>query len=659
MKRALNRATVIPIVALPLMFVSSLTAIAQEIPPETPDPVGDTIDFGGNPAEGPDLIGVTAVEVTDFEGGAAWDLIEDIFGFVAGPGVVTVIPEDPGSLLSGTGPLVLVNARLSQPLPDAQHCQIVIAFTTEGLEQYSGADGDPNNGNDTTLDVFLENGRWVSGRTEYRGGSFSFVGDYNEIAAYISDDVISVVFPREAIPDGATWQIWVICGDNHISAGRDFTDLGSFVPGVVPTVSVLPPTTTTVTEPEITTTTVEETETTSPSTTVAAVATDEPEDGGGSTVLLIVALSLALGAGLLWFLVFRKKEGPCDCEMEKAAYDAAVAGYAAAESDLSAARQLVDDWRGRESEARSAIVSLDALRPRPGEITDPGELEAADAEYRERRAELEDNAAECSAQIAEAEESVRSLKGEVAERWEETQSWLAIVRACWEKCFEAPFVPPTVPTPPGGSGEPGVDGGEADSGDDPRDTPPPGGEPECSEPQTREKVEKTATFTIPVDGMVRVSLSTDRGPLDDLRLDVTDNPFADLIAELLAPDGSLELAPESLTGRNAQRWQDAVGELRALSFSVLKREIYVNIAFDVEDVTVDCVRSDVCRGSKWVTVGRRTDETSRVLRTISHRWSESDSGGRPLGATMTIVNSEYQKVATGAKALSEFRAACR
>lgn len=643
-----------------LMVVGSLSALAQDLPPETPDPEGDTIDFGGNPADGPDLVGVRYVEVTDYEGNEAWKLFDRIFDFVAPPDIVGIIPEEPGPLLAGDGPLILVEALLSQPLPDVERCQIVIVFTTEGLEQYSGAEGDPNNGHDTSLDIFREGGEWMRGRTEYRDGGFSFVADYNEIAAFVSGRFIEVVFPREAIPDGATWQIWVICGDDATSAGRDFTDLGSFVPGVIPTVSISAPTSTTVADVE-TTTTVSETTTTTPSeTTVAPVAIDEPSDGGGSTVFLIVALSLALGAGLLWFLFFRKREGPCDCEMEKSAYDAAHAKYAAAEAELGRARQRADDWRGRESEARNEIIELDGLRPRRGEFSDQAAFDAADADYRSRRAELESRADECHEEYEATKERVTSLEGQAAELWDQAQSWLAIVRACWERCFESPFDPgPTVPPPTGTTAGTDGGGGDGDDEDHPHDTPPPGTEPECTEPQSREVTERTATFTVPVDGLVRVSLSTDRGPLDDVDDIVSGNPVADTIAEFLRPDGSLELAPELLSGANAQRWQDAIDDMRTLTFSVLKREIYVNIAFDVEDVTVECVRLDECKQSRWVTTGRETVEKSRVPRTLTHTWSESDSGGRPLGATMTIVNRQITKARDDATALSKFRADCK
>lgn len=662
MRTQATKKALVSLVIGSLLVLGSLPATAQDLPPEIPDPEGDTIDFAGNPTDGPDFVGVIAVEVTDFEGKEAWKLFDAIFDFVAPPDAITIIPEEPGPLLGGEGPLVLVEAFLSLPVPDAVDCQIVVVFTTEGLEQYSGAVGDPNNGNDTSLDLFSEGGEWMSGRTEYRDGGFSFVVDYNEIAAYIDGRQIQIVFPREAIPDGATWQIWVICGNDAISAGRDFVDLGSFVPGVIPTVSIsAPTTTTTVAESESTQTTVTGTTvTTVPSTTPATATAEEPADGGGSTALLIVALSVVAGAGLIWFLFFRKREGPCDCEMEKSAYDTAAANYAAAQSELDAARQRADDWRGRESEARTEIVGLDGLRPRRGEFSDQSAFEAADADYRSRRAELESWADECGEEYQASTERVGYWEGQAAELWGEAQTWLGLVRACWERCFESPFDPgPTPPPPAGVSGVGDGGGGEGSDDDHPHDTPPPGSEPECKDSETREVVERTETFAVPFDALVRVSLSTDRGPLDDVHEMVSGNPVADTIAEFLRPDGSLELAPESLSGANARRWQDAIDDMRTLTFSVLKREIYVNIAFDVEDVTVECVRFEECRQSKWVTTGRQTVEKSRQLRTVTHTWSESDSGGRPLGATMTVVSRQIETAREDAKALSQFRADCK
>ncbi|MGA7228442.1 MAG: hypothetical protein WBZ45_09585, partial [Acidimicrobiia bacterium] len=309
----------------------SVPASAQ-VTPEIPDPEGDTTDLGGNPADGPDLLGVTAVEVTEYEGFDAFELFGVIFDLDPAPGFVDIRPDEPGPLLGGSGPLILVKARLSRPLPDAEHCQMVVAFKTEGLDQYSGAVGDPNNGNDTTLDIFRQSGEWMRGRTEYRAGTFSFVSDYNEIAATISEDTIVIVFPREAIPDGAMWQIWVICGDDAVSAGRDFTDLGSFLPGIVPTASIIPPTTT-VAPPTTTTTTTATQPTAATTTAVSTGTTPADSDSGGGFPLGILIVALVAVGGLAGYFLFRKREGPCDCDEEKAAYDAAFARYAEAESD--------------------------------------------------------------------------------------------------------------------------------------------------------------------------------------------------------------------------------------------------------------------------------------------------------------------------------------
>lgn len=58
-------------------------------------------------------------------------------------------------------------------------------------------------------------------------------------------------------------------------------------------------------------------------------------------------------------------------------------------------------------------------------------------------------------------------------------------------------------------------------------------------------------------------------------------------------------------------------------------------------------------------MGRQTVERSRVPRTLTHTWSESDSGGRPLGATMTVVNREIEKASDAATALNQFLADCK
>ena len=663
----MGKRLLVTIVSAALIVVVSVPAAAQ-VPPEVPDPEGDTTDFGGNPADGPDLLGVIAVEVTEHEGFDAFELFGVIFDLDPAPGFIDIRPDEPGPLLRGSGPLILVTARLSRSLPDAEYCQIVVAFKTEGLEQYSGAAGDPNNGNDTTLDAFRQSGEWMRGRTEYRAGDFSFISDYNEIAATIGEDTIAIVFPREAIPDGAMWQIWVICGDDAVSAGRDFTDLGSFLPGIVPTASIIPPTTTVA--PTTTTTTATATQPTAatttavaPETTVGATETTPADsDSGGGFPLGILIVAVAAVGGLVGYFLFRKRKGPCDCDEEKAAYDAAQARYAEAESDLNAARQLVDDWRGRQSEASSAIVALDALRPRRQEFSDQAEFDAASAEYQRRRAELEADAAELEAELAQAEARVPELERQAQERWDESQAMLAILKACWQRCFDAPYDVGSTSTRPGATGESGGGaeggpGGEDGDGDDPRDTPPPD-DAECTSGDTQEEVTRTGTFTVLVDGMIRVSLSTDRGPLDDLNDIVSGNPVADTIAEFLGPDGTLEFAPGSLSGANAQRWQEAIEDMRALTFGLLKREIYVNLVFDVEDVTVDCIRMDRCQGGRWVTAGHRSEETSRVARSVSYTWVESESGGRPFGATMTEVNRDIAKAEDGRRAWQEFLAKC-
>jgi len=68
---------------------------------------------------------------------------------------------------------------------------------------------------------------------------------------------------------------------------------------------------------------------------------------------------------------------------------------------------------------------------------------------------------------------------------------------------------------------------------------------------------------------------------------------------------------------------------------------------------------DECRGGHWVTVGHRTEETSRIARAVAYTWAESESGGRPLGATMTEVNRDIAKAEDGRKAWQDFLAKCK
>ena len=88
-----------------------------------------------------------------------------------------------------------------------------------------------------------------------------------------------------------------------------------------------------------------------------------------------------------------------------------------------------------------------------------------------------------------------------------------------------------------------------------------------------------------------------------------------------------------------------------------RTEIEIVIAFDVEDVTLVCIREEECRNNAWVTAGHRVEETSRRLRTVEARW-ETVSSTRPLGATFTSVRRGLDKAAEAKSEMESFSAGC-
>ena len=160
------------------------------------------------------------------------------------------------------------------------------------------------------------------------------------------------------------------------------------------------------------------------------------------------------------------------------------------------------------------------------------------------------------------------------------------------------------------------------------------------------------SFTVPVDGNIRFSLSTGEGPLDDVDDLLSATPIADRIAEFLTPD-SVGVSANALSAGNARSLQSTLETLA----STARTEIEVVISYDLEDVSLVCIRLDECQGGYWVTVGHRLEERGRTQRTVTAR-RETVSGSRPLGATFTVVRTGLAKAVDSKAKMDQFSASC-
>ena len=179
----------------------------------------------------------------------------------------------------------------------------------------------------------------------------------------------------------------------------------------------------------------------------------------------------------------------------------------------------------------------------------------------------------------------------------------------------------------------------------------------CKNGQTREVEESTGAFTIAVDSTVRFAFAGRDGPLDDLDDLISGTSIADMIAneiaDVLALD-SLGLGAESLTAQNARSWQSALDRLVGPAQPMIE----LLIAYDLEDVSLVCVRLEKCVEDVWVTVGHRVDELSRTRRSVKDTW-EALVDQRQLGAVFTGIRRILDKAAQSKGEMDTFLSGCK
>ena len=109
------------------------------------------------------------------------------------------------------------------------------------------------------------------------------------------------------------------------------------------------------------------------------------------------------------------------------------------------------------------------------------------------------------------------------------------------------------------------------------------------------------------------------------------------VAEFLGPD-SLGMPVASLSAQTARSWESGFETMAG----VARTSIVVVIGYDLEEVSLACIRLEECQGGHWVTVGHRVDELGRTQRTVTAKW-ETPSSDRPLGAYFTSIRRTLEK----------------
>ncbi len=375
----------------------------------------------------------------------------------------------------------------------------------------------------------------------------------------------------------------------------------------------------------------------------------ETESGGGNAWLFILIGLVVFGGGFGLWMVLKRREKE-KCEPEAAALASANAKVAEKESAVETARAAADQAR-----EHLEYTEANASEQRELRLVEAGQaVAAAESEVTLEEGRLSDARAERDA----ARYTYDVCMGFVTPEPEPEP----------EPEVTAPVVPPPTPVPPTtegtDTGQPGViDSGTDEAGatggsiSTPPPPPPPPKKPECEDGQTREIEEGTGSFTIPVDETVRFSLTTGDGPLDDLEDIVSGTSIADMItdqvAELLTPD-SLSVSASSLSAGSARSWQSSLEKMAGAA----RTEIEVVIEYDLEEVSLACIRLEECQSGHWVTVGYRLEERGRTQRTVTAHW-ETVSSSRPLGATFTSVRRGLEKASASKAEMEKFSSSCK
>ena len=529
--------------------------------------------------------------------------------------------------------------------------QFNLTFTRSGAPVYES--NDSNGGHNGSIDMYLLDGRFGIGSFDFPGGDFrsrttefsgrargnllNLFGPWGELDGASGFELNIVDFPNfdtvelGDLPDFGTIDICMFSEmDINGDGVYDPLEAGAEQPVEEPAGEPAPQ------EPAV----VEEPATPAVDESQAVPEPVSAEAGGGNTLIIVIAVLLLLGgiAGLILFLRKREQE-KCVPEAEA----------------LANAKARVAERETRVDNAKSAVEQARE------------HLEYTEANAREQR---EQRLVEAQQRVDAAEGELALAEGRLSDARAEEEAAQYAYDVCMgfitpapepEPVVTAPSGPPPRPEMPGppptevDTGRPGVvveDDGDTAGGATSTAPPPPKSPPECADGQTREVDGPVESFTVPVDGNVRFSLSTGEGPLDDVSDLVSTTPIADQIAEFLTP-GSIGVSATALSPGNARSLQSTLERLA----STARTEIELVISYDLEDVSLVCIRLDECQHGHWVTVGHRLEERGRTQRTVTTR-RETVSSDRPLGATFTEVRRGLAKASDSKAQMDQFSARC-
>jgi hypothetical protein len=234
----------------------------------------------------------------------------DVLGFVDTAKFELVVPETPSPELAEATELLAAVVEFSGTFPGSASgvAQFGLSFDSSLYPNYAGPALELV-GRDTTFDVYVQDGVWTLGRTEYRNGQFDFTANSNQFAAIIGDGRATIVFPATVVPaDVVSVGLFAVSGP-----GVDVVDLGVLDPSSLPTVARA---STVTTQPP--TPSASASATASPAPASNATASPGPGGGGVSTTdrsdtgwLLPVALAaLALvAAGAIGLALRSRRQG--------------------------------------------------------------------------------------------------------------------------------------------------------------------------------------------------------------------------------------------------------------------------------------------------------------------------------------------------------------
>ena len=522
--------------------------------------------------------------------------------------------------------------------------QFNLTFARSGLPVYES--NDSNGGNSGSIDMYLLDGLFGIGSFDFPGGDFTsrttefsgrargnflnLFGPWGELDGASGFELNIVDFPNfdtVELGDLADFGIIDLCMFSEMDINGDGVydplEVGAEQPIEEPAGEPAPQGPALVEEPA----TPADGEGQTPTEPISAEA-----EGGNTGIIISAAVLVALGAiaGLVLFLKRREQE-KCVLEAET----------------LANAKVRVAERETKVDKAKSAVEQARE------------HLEYTEANAREQR---EQRLVEARQRVDAAESELALAEGRLSDARAEEEAAQYAYNVCMGFITPEPEPEPVITAPPGPPPRPAMPGPpptEVDTGppgvvvrDDETTAPPPKSPPECTDGQTREVDGPVESFTVPVDGNVRFSLSTAEGPLDDVSDVLSATPIADQIAEFLTPDSS-GVSANALTPGTARSLQSTLETLA----STANTEIEVVISYDLEDVSLVCIRLDECQHGHWVTVGHRLEERGRTQRTVTAR-RETVSATRPLGATFTVIRRELAKASDSKAKMDQFSSNC-